>query len=222
MLTKLLNCNVIASTFVSLASVSLSRRKRKNKNESVLIESLFLNESKAREAEKELREGKKKNTVTNCSGNLDTKNNGLFQCQQCRLWTHAECAGNGECSKGKFIQSNEFSDEDRISLNIRSGTFITCNCGKRNNGYRIADTGNQKCRGQEYQDGQKWFSLVPAGSTLDEDGRISSPTASERYLGRRQERFLSLVPAVRIVRMHVLPSTADSEHASDTERYGIT
>ncbi|KAK0165528.1 hypothetical protein PV328_004035 [Microctonus aethiopoides] len=144
MLTKLLNCNVIASTFVSLASVSLSRRKRKNKNESVLIESLFLNESKAREAEKELREGKKKNTVTNCSGNLNTKNNGLFQCQQCRLWTHAECAGNGECSKGKFIQSNEFSDEDRISLNIRSGTFITCNCGKHNNGYRIADTENQK------------------------------------------------------------------------------
>ncbi|KAK0078942.1 hypothetical protein PV326_009053, partial [Microctonus aethiopoides] len=65
--------------------------------------------------------------------------------------------------------------------------------------------------------GQKYFSLVPAGGTLDTDGMISSPTASERYPGRIRERFLSLVPAVRIVRMHVLPSTADSEHASDTE-----
>ncbi|KAK0080734.1 hypothetical protein PV326_008012, partial [Microctonus aethiopoides] len=63
----------------------------------------------------------------------------------------------------------------------------------------------------------KCLSLVPAAVTLHKD-EISSPTASERYLGRKQERFLSLVPAVRIVRVHVMPSTADSKHASDTER----
>ncbi|KAK0071471.1 hypothetical protein PV325_012837, partial [Microctonus aethiopoides] len=60
--------------------------------------------------------------------------------------------------------------------------------------------------------------LVPADGTLDQDGMISSPTANERYPGRTQERFLSLVPAVRIVRVHVLPSTADSKHASEILR----
>ncbi|KAK0077301.1 hypothetical protein PV325_004115 [Microctonus aethiopoides] len=52
-----------------------------------------------------------------------------------------------------------------------------------------------------------------SGGTLDKDGIISLSTASERYPGRKQERFLSLVPAVRIVRVHVLLSTVDSEHA---------
>ncbi|KAK0073648.1 hypothetical protein PV326_013206, partial [Microctonus aethiopoides] len=78
-----------------------------------------------------------------------------------------------------------------------------------------------QCHGQEYWDGQRCFSLVPAGGTWDKDGMISSPAASERYPSKKQERFLSLVPAVRIVRVHVLPSTADSEHVSDTEWYGI-
>ncbi|KAK0176968.1 hypothetical protein PV328_001066 [Microctonus aethiopoides] len=51
---------------------------------------------------------------------------------------------NEKCSKGKSIQSNEFSDEDRISLNIKSGTFIRCICGKHDNENRIAYTENQK------------------------------------------------------------------------------
>ncbi|KAK0076097.1 hypothetical protein PV325_005903 [Microctonus aethiopoides] len=43
------------------------------------------------------------------------------------------------------------------------------------------------CRshGQEYSDGLKCYCLVPAVDTLDKDGGIPSPTASERYHGRR-------------------------------------
>ncbi|KAK0177108.1 hypothetical protein PV328_001187 [Microctonus aethiopoides] len=80
------------------------------------------------------------NFYSNCSNAADS----MVENHVVIITTSHEIFKNEKYSKGKFIQSNEFPDEDRIPLNIRSGTFIRCICGKHDNEYRIAYTGNQK------------------------------------------------------------------------------
>lgn len=85
---------------------------------------------------------------------------------------------NEICSEEKFINCKDFSDEDQITLNSRSGTDVSFICSQHDKQYRIKYTSNQKSCADPFKlhDSIVRKSLRPVSLKLFEQCKIRLPS----------------------------------------------
>ncbi|CAH1104638.1 unnamed protein product [Psylliodes chrysocephalus] len=82
------------------------------------------------------------------------------------------------CSEEKFIDCKNFSDEDQIALNSRSGTEVSFICSEHDKRYRINYTSNQRACADPFNlhDSRVRKSLRPVSLKLFKQCKVSVPS----------------------------------------------